>query len=233
MLVCQQCRPTHRSPNQENPVSAQPTGGDQDVDTTKLTHTQTHTPLTVIHIVIIIALLSSLLFSRCFSTLVWREVRTFFSHLCSSFSYTISFIDSLMSPAAESKELCVYVQVALGRHTRMNGWMDGSNEGWLCLKGMREALKDTFTYYPPSSLTTFITEVSKGPFGVTHHTPSKSKLGPHQVNKRPGRESSEDLSSSSPPPHLYISISFLTSEMSHSSVGLQVAHLHLMKSNQH
>lgn len=80
-----------------------------------------------------------------------------------------------MSPAAESKESCVYVQVALGRHTCMNGWMDGSNEGWLCLKGMREALKDTFTYYPPSSLTTFITKVSKGPFGVTglyrlHHS---------------------------------------------------------------
>lgn len=57
VLVRQQRRPTHRSPNQEDPVSAQPAGGDQDVDTTKLTHTQTHTPLTVIHI--ITALLSS------------------------------------------------------------------------------------------------------------------------------------------------------------------------------
>lgn len=41
VLVCQQCRPTHRSPNQENPLSAQPTGGNQDVDTTTK-HTHTH-----------------------------------------------------------------------------------------------------------------------------------------------------------------------------------------------
>lgn len=116
-----------------------------------------------------------------------------------------------------------------------DGWMDGSNEGWLCLNGMTEELKEASAHYPPSSLTTFITwSLWKTLWGnwftpppplITQPTNIKAQTPSGKWKAR--RNHPSDLSSSSSPPHLYISISFLTSAISYSSVGLQVAHLHL------
>lgn len=68
----------------------------------------------------------------------------------------------------------------------------------------------------------------KRPFGqpiyttcITQCTLNKEKLRPHQVNKMPDRESSKGPLIFVSTLHLYISLSF-TSEISYSSVGLQV-----------
>lgn len=85
VLVCQRRCPTHRSQNQENPVPAQPTWGDQDVE--KTTKHSIHS-------------ITALLFLPCYwSPSVWGELKTFV--LLIFFIYPISFIDDLMIPQSE------------------------------------------------------------------------------------------------------------------------------------
>lgn len=91
MLVCQQCRPPHGSPDQEDPVSAQPTGGDQDVDTaTKHTHKPTHLWLASIslwsHNTMFIIFRT---FSDCFSLRFEGKWRLFFPFLFPLFYHIV------------------------------------------------------------------------------------------------------------------------------------------------
>lgn len=76
-------------------------------------------------------------FIDCFCPRAGREVKTFFLVCFSSlhsffFPASISFIDKLMSPAAETEEPCVYVCVALGWHAHMT-WLNGWINGWMDL----------------------------------------------------------------------------------------------------
>lgn len=63
--------------------------------------------------------------------------------------------------------------------TYTHEWMDGSNEGWLCLKGITEVLKEASTHYPPSLLPPSH-EVSERPIGATGvHLKSRLRRSSH------------------------------------------------------